>query len=333
MFERMTHKERIAATLAGRETDRVPVSMWRHFFESESSPESLAEAMLGFQAHFDWDFMKVNPRASYHAEGWGLEMSYNGDQKPVAKSTPIKSPDDWLKLDVLKPYKGVLGEHLKALELIERGLGGNVPFLMTVFTPVSIAAKLAPSKQAFVTYLHQHTERVCQALEVVTETFIGFSKACLERGASGLFFATTDWASSEWLSAEEYQRLARPYDLRLLNSLPAAEFNVLHVCEPHNYLKHLGDYPVHAFNWDARAPGNMSMAQGKALLKGKVVIGGIAHDNQLVSVTPERLAGEVTGLRAAMGKKGWMLAPGCTFPPDTPEANVDAIRQAVEQEL
>jgi uroporphyrinogen-III decarboxylase len=35
-------------------------------------------------------------------------------------------------------------------------------------------------------------------------------------------------------------------------------------------------------------------------------------------------------MRLAMGKKGWMVGPGCTFPPETPEANLQAIRNAVK---
>jgi len=30
-----------------------------------------------------------------------------------------------------------------------------------------------------------------------------------------------------------------------------------------------------------------------------------------------------------MGNKGWMLGPGCTYLPETPEVNVQTIRQAV----
>jgi uroporphyrinogen decarboxylase len=160
MTELMNHQERIKAILTGKEVDRTPVSMWRHFFGSENSAESLADAMLGFQQRYDWDFVKINPRASYHAEGWGLKMQYNGDQSPVVVSTPISSPEDWSKLEVLKPDEGVLGEQLKAIELIAGGLKGSAPLLMTIFTPISIAAKLAPSKQTFMSHLREHTAEV-----------------------------------------------------------------------------------------------------------------------------------------------------------------------------
>jgi uroporphyrinogen decarboxylase len=333
MADEMTHWERVRAALKGQEVDRVPVSMWRHFYANETSPELLAQAMLKFQERFDWDFVKVNPRASYHVEDWGLEVQYDGDRSPEVVKTPIKVPDDWLKLNVLKLDHGVLKEHLDALELIASGLKGKVPFLMTVFTPLSIAARLAPSEPTFRQHLRQHTDKVQHALEVVTESFINFSRACLDRGASGLFYATTAWASSNLMSEEEYRTFARPYDLKLLEAMPPAEFHILHVCRHRNLLQVMTDYPVHAFNWDVRGAGNSFLTEGSAMLGGKTVIGGLSHGRDLVEASPQQLTGEVVGLRAAMGRKGWMLGAGCTFPPETPETNLTAIRQAVGREL
>ncbi len=330
MRAQMTHRERVQAALRGQDVDRVPISMWRHFFDRETSPEGLAEAMLAFRSRFDWDFMKVNPRASYHAEGWGLKLRYDGDRPPQVVEAPVREPDDWLRLEVLELDRGVLKELLHALDLIARGLKGEVPFLMTVFTPLSIASRLAPSEDVFYQHLREHTDKVRHALEVVTETFIRFSTACLERGASGLFYATTAWATTQRMTEEEYRRFARPYDLKLLNALPPAEFHLFHVCRDQTMLDMVKDYPVHAFNWDARGQGNPGLAEGKALVGGRAVVGGIARGQDLVDATPQQLAAEVQGMRVAMGRKGWMLGTGCTFLPETPEANVQAIRQAVE---
>ena len=66
----MTRRERIRKTIQGERTDRPPMSFWRHFYDREGSAKDLAEAMLEFQRKYDWDFMKVNPRASYHVEDW-----------------------------------------------------------------------------------------------------------------------------------------------------------------------------------------------------------------------------------------------------------------------
>jgi uroporphyrinogen decarboxylase len=331
MKAQMTHEERVRAALNNQEVDRVPISMWRHHYARESSGESMAAAMLDFQRRFDWDFMKVNPRASYHVEDWGVKTIYSGDVSPKATETPVKLPEDWLKIGRLDIKSSVLKEHLAALETIAAGLKGEVPFLMTVFTPLSIAADLAPSEEVFLQHLREHTAKVNAALEAITETFAAFAAACLERGAAGIFYATTSWATTNRLSAAEYKKYARPYDLKLLRALPPDWFNILHVCKENNLLAAVADYPVPAFNWDARGEGNPSLAEGKTLVGGKAVIGGIPHGRALVEAKPGRLEAEIAGMRVALGRRGWMLGPGCTFPPETPEPNLRAVRRALEQ--
>lgn len=333
MSESMNHRERVLACLAGNDVDRPPVSMWRHFYAEETAPDTLAEAMLGFQREYDWDFMKVNPRASYHAEDWGLTMRTGADGSPQPISWPVREPGDWTRLEVLDPSAGVLGEQLEALRLIAKGLDGRVPFLMTVFTPISIAARLVPSEDAFVRHLREHPAEVRQALEVVTETFSRYTEACLEVGASGLFYATTSWATTDSLTLDEYNAFARPYDLRVLEAASGAEFNLLHVCRDNNMLADLAGYPVHAFNWDAHGNGNLSLAEGGRTLAPKAVVGGLPHKDGLVDAAPEGLAHEVMSTTEAMGAKGWMLGTGCTFPTHTPEANVRAIADSVRHDL
>ena len=333
MTDSMNHRERVLACLAGNDVHRPPASMWRHFYAEETAPDTLAEAMLGFQREYDWDFMKVNPRASYHAEDWGLAMRAGGDGSPVPVSWPVSEPADWTRLEVLDPHAGVLGEQLEALRLIAKGLEGRVPFLMTVFTPLSIAARLVPSEETFVRHLREHPDEVRHALEVVTETFSRYTNACLDVGASGLFYATTSWATTDSMTLDEYNRFARPYDLRVLDSASGAEFNLLHVCRDNNMLAELGDYPVHAFNWDAHGEGNLSLEEGRAALAPKVVVGGLPHKDGLVDASPEDLAREVASTTGAMGSGGWMLGTGCTFPPDTPGVNVRAIADSVKSQF
>jgi uroporphyrinogen decarboxylase len=329
MADQMTPRERVQAALQGRPVDRPPVSMWRHFFAEEGEPLRMAEAMLAFQHAYRWDFIKVNPRASYHVEDWGVRVRYTGDSPPHVVEWPIKRRDDWLALEPLDVTKGVLGQHLEALRVVVRGAGPEVPVVMTLFSPLSLLGRLANSEEVAAAHLRLYPEKVAYALEVITDTFTRFARACLEAGASGLFFATTGWATAQRLSRDEYARWGRPYDLRLLRSLPPAPFHLLHVCRDYAFVADLRDYPVHAVNWDAYGEGNPSLPQGKGLL-GRCVVGGIPHRTLLVHGTPQEIARVVTALRREMGETGWMLGPGCTFPPNAPEANLRAVRDALE---
>ncbi len=332
MSDNMSHWERVRAALKGAPVDRPPMSMWRHFYSRETSAEGLAEAMLAFQRRFDWDFMKVNPRASYHVEDWGVRLSFSGSdtREHALVDWPVKRPEDWQKVQPLDIQKGVLGEQLKALRLIADGLKGQVPFLMTVFTPLSIAGRLAGSEDAMVRHLQEHPRLVHQALEVITDTFARFARECLNIGASGLFYATTRWGTYDRLTQEQYNEFGRPYDLRLLQGLPPAEFHVLHVCGSNNMLLALRDYPVAAFNWDTQDETNVWLQEGQKLT-GKCVVGGVSHRTLLLTGTPEEVAGEALWTKNTMGSTRWMLGPGCTFSHQAPEGNLDALRHAFDQ--
>ena len=50
-----------------------PVSAWWHDFPREWSADGIAEATLEAYRKYDWDFVKVNPRACYYAEDWGAK--------------------------------------------------------------------------------------------------------------------------------------------------------------------------------------------------------------------------------------------------------------------
>lgn len=70
-----TKKERFEAVLNHELADRPPVSAWRHFTENEHSGADLfVETMLKWQNTYDWDYVKLQPRASYYEEAWGRSV-------------------------------------------------------------------------------------------------------------------------------------------------------------------------------------------------------------------------------------------------------------------
>src|SRR6478735_5064307 len=94
VLHKMTKKARVDAALRNEGVDRLPVTLWRHFFECERTAEDLAGAMLAFHKKYDWDWRKVNPGGWYHVEDWGVTRDYGaGGQydKPTTTSYPIQS--------------------------------------------------------------------------------------------------------------------------------------------------------------------------------------------------------------------------------------------------
>jgi len=329
----MTKRERIAATLRGQPVDRPAWSLWRHFYDKETTPARLAGAMLAFQRAHDFDFMKVNPRASYHVEDWGLKLRFSGQPhvKPVVLDYPVKTVADWARLTVLPPDRGVLGEHLEALRLIGAELRGEVPFIQTIFTPLSLAGDLVRDDAQLVHDLRTSPDAVHAALEVITETFVAFARAALDVGASGIFLATTSWASRDTITEAEYAEFGRPDDLRILDAVRGAELNVLHVCAEHNMLFALADYPVHAINWATTSPTNPSLAEAAARLD-KALIGGITRD-VLSAPTPDVALAEARRAREQTGGRRWMLGPTCSISTDSRPESIEALRAFVGMRL
>ena len=266
----MNKKERVDAALRGDPVDRVPASMWGHDFEREWNTQTFAEAMIENYSRYDWDFMKVNPRASYHVEGWKVKVRPSGEkyQPPVFEDTPIKSASDWKRLRPLDPERGALGEQLHALRLINHAMGFEAYFVQTIFCPLGVAKYLVcNSAEPVLQTIRDDRAAMHAALRVITETFINFAIACLDEGASGIFYATNGWASQSMLTPDQYREFGEQYDLEFLDSIKSrSKFTILHNCGTHIYFDQLASYPIHAINWAATLDGNPDLREGKATL-------------------------------------------------------------------
>lgn len=327
-------RERVFAALAGRPVDRPPISFWGHAYHRESTAADLAAATLEFRDRYDWDFVKLNPRASYHGEVWGLAMRTSGvpNQKPVRVSFPVRSPADWRAVDERPLDAPPLAEQLEAIRLVRRGLPDDVLLVQTVFSPLAIAADLADGPRAVLDHLRQDESTVLAAVWRIAATFSRYARAALEAGADGLYFATVDWATRDLLTPDEYARYARPTDLELLGAAAGATMNLVHVCRPRNLLRELADYPAHGFSWDAADPSNPGLRRGLEWFGGAAV-GGIGYGPTLTDSSPETALAELRAGFEATGGRRWIVAPGCSIPPATSPATLEALRAAVDAEV
>src|SRR5437762_552383 len=97
----LSRRERVNASVRGQDTDRPPWSLWRHFYDGESTSEQLADRMLAWTRRYAFDFLKVNPRAQYHVEPWGARYRYRGGEhdRPERLDYPVKQIEDWRRIE------------------------------------------------------------------------------------------------------------------------------------------------------------------------------------------------------------------------------------------
>ncbi len=327
MSNKYSPRERIEMILKGEKPDRFAVSLWRHFFHVESSAEKMAEAMIAYQNKYNWDFMKINPRASFHTEDWGNKFDWSTDEFTNHTHTEyaVVNPEDWDKIDVLPPTAPVLADHLQAINLIRKKCGPDLPLLMTVFNPVGIARRLVGNRAKYLEHLKNYPERVTGAIERITKTFEAYVPEIMNAGADGLFFATLNIACSGAMPYEQYQSICRPYDLRILKASGDSALNLLHVCDSNNYLKELSDYPVQLVNWNSSDPTNTNLEDSFDFLGDKTVIGGLDDLGWLLNGTPDEVKTEVIKIKERMAGRKFIFGPGCAISPHVPHKNIMAV--------
>jgi uroporphyrinogen decarboxylase len=325
----MTKAERIQRAVERKPVDRPPVSFWRHFPDLDEDPFALAEALLAFHARYDLDFIKVMPTGVYCVEDWGCRVAYQGDidGSRVCVDHAIRRLSDWTTLRPLDPEAGALGRELKCLRQVVKGRTDDAPVLQTVFSPLSIAKKLAGDER-FLEDLRERPALMHGALEVITETMGRYAAACLQSGGDGIFFAT-QVASSGLLTADEHRRFAEPYDRQVLEQVAGRSFfSVLHVHGLDIPFDVMAAYPVPAINWhDRRTPPSLREAQK---LYGGAVVGGLNEVETLRDGPEGAVRAQAKDALAQTRGLGHILAPGCVVPLDVPETHLKAIRAAVE---
>ena len=338
MTEPLAKRERLARTVEGRSVDRLPVALWRHFYAAETSREGLVEAMRGWQKTYDWDFLKINPRASYHVEDWGNQYAFSGSDSvpPTLVRASVRRADDFRHLDRLDPTGAagrrapVLADHLAAVSDLRRALGNAVPLLMTVFTPMSIAADLAGAPQALANLICDSAAMVHVGLRTITDTFMDFVARCLEAGADGIFLATTHTATLANFTPDQYAEFGRQYDLEILAAARTAPLNLLHVCQARSMIRDLACYPVAMLNWDMADPSNPTLDQMAPAAAAKALVGGV--DRQLFTdkTARRRILDQAAAARKAMGRRPFVLGSTCTIDPTSDPEVVQALRHAAE---
>ncbi len=290
----MTPIERLRAALQGTPVDRPPFTIWYHFGLQHASAERTAQAHLEFFDAYHLDWLKVMNDYSYPMPD-GVETL--SEARDLARLTP---------LDVARTP---LGEQLRVIQILARALRGRALVVDTVFNAWNTLRRNVV-KDAMDVLMCDHPKELDAALAVVNDSLTRYALASLERGAAGIFFSVP--ATAESLTAEQYERFMRPFDLALLEALRGrGECHILHAHGSGLYFDRLLDYPVHAISWADRA-GGPSLAEARRRTS-LALVGGIDHTS-FPYVSAAAIREQVRSAVAEAGRDRLLLAPGCAVP-------------------
>ncbi len=326
----ITHRERIEKCLNGDKDLLTPVALWRHFPVDDQTPDGLAQAVLEFQKACDFDLVKVTPASSFCIKDWGVADEWQGNPEGTRQyvKKAIHSPEDWLKLPILDPHKGYLGDQLRCIELICKELGESVPVLQTIFSPLAQAKNLVGGETLLV-HLRQYPDAVAQGLKTIAESTCRFIEAANKTGVAGYFYAVQH-ANYQLLSEDEYALFGRKLDHGILKITSVKWLNMLHLHGNNVMFNLFTNYPVQIINWHDRET-YPTLQEGKELFAG-VVCGGLQRSRTMELGTPEQVRAEAQEAIDSTGNGRFVLGTGCVLQTTTPRANIMAAIRAARRE-
>jgi uroporphyrinogen decarboxylase len=165
-------------------------------------------------------------------------------------------------------------------------------------------------------------------MEVITDSLMGFVKACIRLGLDGFYTSTQGGEAGRLESKELFDACVRPYDLALMDEINhSCGFNILHVCDyamPYSDLSPFVKYPGQIVNC------SLELAEGKEITPVEVAgmferpfMGGLNRLGILAKGTVEEVRAAARAACAQLPERA-ILGADCTVPGDTPWENLKA---------
>jgi len=238
----------------------------------------------------------------------------------------VETEDDWNRLEPIDEKDVCWSEQLSALSIISDAIGKESLFIETIFSPWTTARRLTRAG-SLIDARERHPESLLAAMEVIATSLASYAREAVARGAAGIFLSLGA-ATDDVMSSEEYKTWGRPFDLKVLEAVREAPFNVLHIHGKRIHFDALLDYPATAINWSHFATPP-TIGEGHAQ-SSKTVMGGI-DEATAAHLSPPEIEKQVDSAIREVGKRGLIITPGCSVPTDTPERNLRAIKTAIEK--
>lgn len=326
----MRKRERLEHTLAGEAVDRPPVFVMRHWPGDDLRAADLAHACQLFQQTYDWDLAVIAPASNFSVTGYGLDDRWSGalnGQREVTRPI-IERSLDWTELRPLDPTRGDLGRHLECTRLLDEVWAADgLPYLHVLYSPLDQAVRLG-GRERVLRSLRTHPDRFRTGMNALTETTLRFIEALRRTSLAGICYVA-EYADYAFLSEQEYNAFALPFDRKILESLPERWWlNILQMPSTSPMLHILSTYPVQALQWRNHESGT-TLAEARSFFRG-VLACGLSAELHLHEGTPAMIRDAARSAMVEGERRRFVLSAGSPLLVTTPLSNLRTLRASVE---
>ncbi|WP_129544065.1 uroporphyrinogen decarboxylase family protein [Serratia sp. 1D1416] len=324
---------------------RPLVSVWKHFIKAEQDPQALAAQTIAFQTLYQWDFVKINPRATYYAEAFGNRYDttdYTGvlpklDYYPFHQAADLTDWANTIWVDY-QPF----AEQILVARQVRNKIAPETPIIQTLFSPLCILTFLAghnpypgapaePAKNAsqLRTLLELNPKGVKQALALITDTCIRYVHDTLEQDIDGFFYSIFGHGNPQALPGAYYDEFSAPYDQKIFHAIKQRQgLLMFHTCGADAHPQKFAEIPeIDILHWADHDERNPALSEC-SWLQGKIAAGGI--DQRLFASARQLKTIKKQAQQATLAQTGssFVLTAGCGLPIATTAAALWALRLA-----
>lgn len=341
----MTSVERCQTVLDGGIPDRVPVCLLNFMPAAAMAGMSLreyctdgaamAEAHIAAWESYGHDMIDLENGVAALASAVGCGVSFEEDTSPPWVTEPaLQRIEDVDRLRPIDPAAdGMLSEVVKATRRISASVGDRAFLLAEADQgPFSLATQIV-GIEGFLIALMDPTrhEFVRRLLDYSVQQVITYGRALIDAGAHMTGIGDSI-AGPDVCAPEQYRQFAMPYERRVVETLAAEGVRVgLHICGDATRI--ISDMvqtgsPLLAVDFKTDRVAAKQATRGVTTL-----IGTTDPSEVLTRGTPDEVCAAVrSDLEILSGGGGFILAPGCAMPYETPDENIRAFVETGQSE-
>jgi uroporphyrinogen decarboxylase len=231
-----------------------------------------------------------------------------------------------LRFEKLPPDSKNYAEQLKLIRALRADFGPDMPIVDTFFDPFQQVMRKAGFSKAQMVYGNKR--EALHMLDAVTGTVCGYMQELKKAGCDGVLYSNNGAIAppgDRGIDDETFGTFLRPFDLRVLDAMQGM-VRILHVHGTHVDMRRVLDYPCEVYSVSDRLTGNPSLSELRKMTD-KCLMGGINEHKVHERSLPE-LREEIRDAFKQAGKRKFILSPGCTSAPQTPQHIWRCVREA-----
>ena len=329
----MNAKERVMAVINHQKPDRMPCfganstvtyeqmeKVGAYWPEGHVDAEAMAKQALAAYTVLGFDAVRLPFCQTFEAVALGCKRKpgkvrelegFPGIEHPppyTLDDTP-EFPDDFLS-------RGYIPELLKAVEILKKEVGDEVPIVAGIIGPFTIAGSMLDSvpilKATFKT-----PDKIPPFLEVAEKAGTTLAKALVEAGAD-IISCEDMTASPELIAPKTYREFELKYQRRQFEAIPVPK--ILHICgNVDAIVEWMGQTGANILSLEPKASAKLARQKCGSDI---ILMGGVDTATTLFMKDADTVK---QGCEETIEDGIQILAPGCAVAPGTPMENLLAM--------